>query len=439
MNSSIETTAKNKVKLTINLSPEKFEEGINYAYLKNRASINVSGFRKGKTPRRIIESMYGKEIFYDDALNHILPQVVEDAAAEHNLLPVSRPEIDVVELSTEKDSVITAEFYIKPEVVLGDYMGLKYFKPDTEVTEAEIMQAIDREREKNARTISVSDRPVQDKDIVTIDFEGFIDEVPFENGKGEGYELGIGSNTFIPGFEDQIIGHSLGDEFDVNVTFPEEYNAEELRGKAARFRVVLHEIKVKELPQLDDDFAADVSEFETLDEYKNDLSDKLAKDKVSQADLKKENDIISDLISRCEIDVPEPMIDSQVQQNITTYANRLRQYGMNLETFLSYTGQTVETLSASFRPEAEREVRTKLIMEAIINKEGFSITEEDMDVKLGEMAQMLGIEKDEFKNKYLASAKDDIEYSIKFQKAIDFLMSNAVETDEEPQTPEENQ
>jgi len=361
MGSRFETVETNKVKITFEISPEKFEEGIQEAYKRNRGKINIPGFRKGKAPRKIIEMNFGKEIFYEDAVNIVLPDAYDSAVKELNLDTVSRPEIDIEEISAENGVVLTAEVFVKPEVSIEaeDYKGVQYEIAEAVIEDSEIEAEINKVREQNARIVPVTDRPVQDGDIVTLDFEGFVDGVAFEGGKGENYELTIGSKTFIDTFEEQLTGLNIGEEKDVNVKFPEEYGKEELNGKPALFKVKINGIKFKELPEVDDDLAQDVSEFDTLDEYKNSIKEKLLSAKEEEIKNKKENDIVKAVTEKAKMDVPPVMIENQIENMVNDFANQLRMQGLPLETYLQYVGQDMDSLREAYRANAENQVKSR--------------------------------------------------------------------------------
>ena len=351
---------KNMVKLVIETTAEEFEAGLNTAYNKNKNKISVPGFRKGKAPRKMIEKLYGKEIFFEDAANVIIPDAYAKAAMECELEIVSQPKIDVVQLEAGKDFIFSAEVAVKPEVELGTYKGVEVAKTDISVTDEDVDAEIKKVQEQNSRTVTVEDRAVKDGDIAVIDFEGFVDGVAFEGGKGENYPLTIGSHSFIDNFEEQLVGMNVGDEKEINVTFPEEYHAEALKGKPATFKVAVKELKEKQLPELDDDFAQDVSDFDTLAEYKEDLKKKLTERKEAEAKSKKETEVIDKIVESSKMDIPQAMIDTQVTRMAEDFAQRLQQQGLSIEQYFQYTGLTADAILAQMKPEAERELRTAL-------------------------------------------------------------------------------
>ena len=368
------------------------------AYLKERKRISLPGFRKGKVPRQMIEKMYGPEVFYDDAANHMISEAYGKAYDECGLEIVSQPKVEVTQLEKGKPFIFTAEVAVKPEVTLGEYKGLKVEKSDVEVTDEEVDAEIEKERERNARTVEVTDRAVQDKDEVTLDFEGFVDGEAFEGGKGEDYPLTIGSGAFIPGFEDQLIGAEIGKEMEVNVTFPEEYQAKDLAGKEAVFKCTVKAIKVKELPELDDDFASDVSEEgETMEEYRAEVRGKLKERKESAAKEKKENQAVEQAAANAEIDLPEPMVELQARQMADDFARRIMQQGMSLEQYFQFTGLTEEKMMEELKPQAEKRIRTRLVLEAIVAAENIEVSDERLEEELKKMADAYQMEVDKLK------------------------------------------
>lgn len=427
MSLQVEKLEKNMAKLTIEASAEEFEKAIEKAYQKSKNKINVQGFRKGKVPLALVEKMYGASIFYEDAANEIIPMAYEKAALESELEIVSRPEIDVVQIEKGKPFIFTAEVAIKPEVTLGDYKGIQVEKKEVTVTDEEVMDRIEKEREQNSRMLTVDDRPIQKDDIAVIDFEGFVDGEPFEGGKAEGHSLTIGSGSFIDNFEDQLIGKSIGDEFDVNVTFPEEYHSEELAGKPAVFKVKINEIKAKELPELDDDFAQDVSEFDTLDEYKENIKATLKESKEKELKTAKENEIVDKIIENASMDIPEPMIESQVNQMAEDFAQRMSYQGLSLDQYFQFTGMDSRKFIESLRPQALKRIQSRLVLEAIVKAEGIQVSEEELDKELTEMATMYKMEIDKLKEMIDDKEKEQIEADIAVQKAVDFVLEASVE------------
>ncbi|MDI9510331.1 MAG: trigger factor [Clostridiales bacterium] len=427
MSLQVEKLEKNMAKLTIEASAEEFEKAIEKAYQKSKNKINVQGFRKGKAPLALVEKMYGASIFYEDAANEIIPMAYEKAALESELEIVSRPEIDVVQIEKGKPFIFTAEVAIKPEVTLGDYKGIQVEKKEVTVTDEEVMDRIEKEREQNSRMLTVDDRPIQKDDIAVIDFEGFVDGEPFEGGKAEGHSLTIGSGSFIDNFEDQLIGKSIGDVLDVNVTFPEEYHSEELAGKPAVFKVKINEIKAKELPELDDDFAQDVSEFDTLDEYKENIKATLKESKEKELKTAKENEIVDKIIENASMDIPEPMIESQVNQMAEDFAQRMSYQGLSLDQYFQFTGMDSRKFIESLRPQALKRIQSRLVLEAIVKAEGIQVSEEELDKELTEMATMYKMEIDKLKEMIGDKEKEQIEADIAVQKAVDFVLEASVE------------
>ena len=383
MSLQVENMEKNMAKLTIEVSAEELEKAIQGAYLKQRNKISVPGFRKGKVPRQMIEKMYGVGIFYEDAANALIPTAYGKAYDECELDIVSQPKVEVVQLEKGKPFIFTAEVAVKPEVTLGEYKGLSVDKVSNRVTAKEIDAKLEEEQKKNARTVVVEDRAVQDGDEVVLDFEGFVDGVAFEGGKGENYPLTIGSGSFIPGFEEQLIGAEAEKEVEVNVTFPEEYHSEDLAGKAAVFKCTVHEIKAKELPELDDEFAAEVSEFDTLDAYKADIKAKIKEQKIADGNRKKEDQAVEKAVANATMEIPEAMIDTQVNQMAQDFAQRIQQQGLSMEQYFQFTGMTAESMMEELRPQAVKRIETRLVLEAIAKAENIEITDERIDEELG--------------------------------------------------------
>ena len=422
----MEKIEKNKVKLTFSVDAARFEEGMQYSYNKNKSNIAVQGFRKGKAPRKLIEAQYGKAVFYDDAINFVMPKAYETAVKENNLDVVSRPEIDVTAID-ENGVSFTAEVYTKPEVKLGDYKGLKYTKMDEEPTDEEIDAELKKEQEKNARIVTVTDRPVQNGDIATIDFKGFMDGEAFEGGEGKDFDLEIGSHSFIDTFEDQLVGKNVGDDVEVNVTFPENYGQASLAGKPAKFEVEIKDIKVKELPELNDEFVQDTTEFENLNEYKNEIAGKLIVAKKQQAKNKMEEDLVTALVEGCEMDVPQVMIDNDIDMKIEDFSRNIQSQGLSLDVYLQYMGQTVESMREAYRPMSEKQVKARLALEAVANAENFAVEEADLDAEIEKIAKAYGMEKDVLKSALRPEDTENITKDIKVQKAVQFIKDNAVE------------
>ena len=430
MSLQVEKLEKNMAKLTIEVEAEKFNEAIKKAYAKNKGKMSVPGFRKGKVPQAMIEKMYGPDVFYEDAANFIIPDAYADETdAQKDLEIVSQPKIDVVQMEKGKNFIFTAEVALKPPVELGKYKGVKIEKIDTKVTEEDIDKEIRREQEANARTITVTDRPVKDGDTAVIDFEGFVDDVAFEGGKGENYPLVIGSGSFIPGFEEQLIGKNTGDETDVNVTFPEDYNAKDLAGKDALFKVKINEIKEKELPELDDEFASEVSEFDTMAEYREDVKKNLADKKEKEAKDKKEDAVIEAIVKDSKMEIPDAMIETQTKSMVNDYARRLQSQGLSLEQYFMFTGLDLEKFTEQMRPGAIKRIESRLILEAIVKAENFEVTAEEYEKELDRISEESKMEKDKLKE-YIGDdeyGKKQIIDDIKIQKAVDLIVENAKE------------
>ncbi len=416
-----ELTDKNLYELEITVDHETFEAAVNRAYKKQVGKFNVPGFRKGKAPRSIIERMYGKGFFYEDAINDILPEAFESAVKEAELDVVGRPEFDIKNID-ENGAVLTAKVYVKPEVEIKDYKGIKVTRKVEPVTDDELNSEIATVQNRNSREIEVTDRAAENGDVAVIDFDGSVDGVAFEGGKGENYSLKLGSGSFIPGFEDQVVGKNIGDTFDVNVTFPEDYHAKELAGKAAVFKVTIHSLSAVELPTLDDDFAKDVSEFDTFDEYKADLKAKIEKRHETQADNEVVDQLNKALIEKLEADIPECMFETEVENTIRDYDNRLRMQGMDLKTYFQYTGMTLETLREQARPQAEQQVKLRLALEKIAALEGLEATEEDINGEYENIANSYNMPVDQVKASIDASM---IAEDMKVKKAFDLVKENA--------------
>ena len=427
MSLQVEKLEKNMAKLTIEVSAEELEKALQGAYMKQKGKISVPGFRKGKVPRQMIEKMYGPEIFYDDAANALIPEAYSKAYDECGLDIVSQPSVDVVQLEKGKPFIFTAEVAVKPEVTLGEYKGLKVDKVSNRVTQKEIDAKLEEEQKKNARTISVEDRAVADGDDVVLDFEGFVNGVAFEGGKGENYPLTIGSGSFIPGFEEQLVGAELEKEVEVNVTFPAEYHAADLAGKEAVFKCTVHEIKVKELPELDDDFAAEVSEFDTLDEYKADIKAKLKEQKIADGNRQKEDQAVEKAVANASMEIPEAMIDTQVRQMAQEFAQRLQQQGLSMEQYFQFTGLTAEKMQEDLKPQAVKRIETRLVLEAIAKAENIVITDEKVDEEIAKMAESYGMEADKLKEYMGEAEKEQMKEDMAVQEAVTFLVENAVE------------
>ena len=428
MSLQVENLEHNMAKLTIEVSAEDVEKALQQAYLKERKRISLPGFRKDKVPRQVIEKMYGPEVFYDEAANHMISEAYGKAYDECELEIASQPKVEIVQLEKGKPFIFTAEVAVKPEVALGEYKGLKVDKVSAEVTDEEVDAEIEKERERNARTVDVTDRAVQDKDQITLDFEGFVDGTAFEGGKGEDYPLTIGSGAFIPGFEDQLIGAEIGKETEVKVTFPEEYQAKELAGKEAVFKCTVKTIKVKELPELDDEFASDVSEEgETMEEYKAEVRGKLKERKEREAKEKKENQVVEQAVANAEIDLPEPMVDLQARQMADDFARRIMQQGMTLEQYFQFTGLSEEKMMEELKPQAEKRIRTRLVLEAIVAAENIEVSDERLEEELKKMAEAYQMEVDKLKEFMGENEKKQMKEDIAVQEAVTLITEAAVE------------
>lgn len=427
MSLQVEKLEKNMAKLTIEVSADDLEKALQNAYNKQKKHINVPGFRKGKVPRQMIEKMYGAAIFYDDAANELIPGAYAKAYDECELEIVSQPAIDVVQIEKGKPFIFTAEVALKPEVTLGEYKGLTVDKVSTRVTQKEVDAKIQEEAEKNARTVVVEDRAVANGDEVVLDFEGFVDGVAFEGGKGENYPLTIGSGSFIPGFEEQLVGVEAEKEVEVNVTFPEEYHAEELKGKEAVFKCTVHEIKAKELPEIDDEFAAEVSEFDTLDEYKADVKAKIKEQKATEGKAKQEDQAVQQAIENATMEIPEAMIDTQARQIVDDFARRLQSQGLTMEQYTQFTGMTAQKLMEDAKPQAKQRIETRLVLEAIAKAENIEISDEKLDEEVAKMAEAYKMEADKLKELMGEEEKKQMKEDMAVQEAITFLVENAVE------------
>ena len=418
---------KNMVKLVIESTAEEFEAGLNTAYNKNKSKISLPGFRKGKAPRKMIEKMYGAEVFYEDAANSIIPDAYAKAADECGLELVSQPKINVTQLEAGKPFIFEAVVATKPEVELGQYKGVEVTKADTEATDADVEEELKRVQDQNSRTVAVTDRAVKDGDNTVIDFEGFVDGVAFEGGKGENHPLEIGSHSFIDTFEDQLVGKNAGDDVDVNVTFPAESQAKDLAGKPALFKVKIHEVKAKELPELNDEFAQDVSEFDTVDEYKEDLKKKLLENKEAALKREKEEDVVGKIIENATMEIPDPMVDTQVRQMVQEFAQRIQSQGLSLQQYMQFTGMTPESLTAELKPQALKRIQSRLVLEAVAAAENIETSDEDLEKELEKMAEMYQMEADKLKELVGEEEKKQISLDLAVQKAVELVVDAAVE------------
>ena len=429
MSLQVEKLEKNMAKLTIEVAAEELEKAIEEAYRKERNRISVPGFRKGKAPRKLIEQMYGKEVFYEEAANALISQAYEKELENCEESVVSQPRINVVQIEAGKPFIFTAEVALKPEVTLGKYKGVKVEAADLEVTEEEIDAEIGKERDNSARTVPVEGRPVQDGDMTVIDFEGFVDGAAFEGGKGTDYPLTIGSGAFIPGFEEALIGAEIGKETDVNVTFPEDYQAAELAGKAAVFKCTVKEIKEKELPALDDEFAAEVSEFDTLAEYREDTKKKIGERKAEAAKSAKEEAVIDAIIEDAQMEIPDAMLETQQRQMVEDFAQRLQMQGLSMEQYMQFTGATPQMMLEQIKPQALRRIQSRLVLEAVAAAEKMEATEEEFEAEVTKMAEGYKMEADKVKEILGESGKKQVMEDICVNKAVEFVVENAKETE----------
>ena len=439
MSVQVEKLEKNMAKLTIEVSAEEFDAAIEQAYQKDKKKISLPGFRKGKAPRKMIEKMYGTGVFYEDAANIVIPKAYSEAAKECGEEIVSQPEISVTQIGAGQPFIFTAEVALKPAVTLGDYKGVEVEKTPVEVSEEEVDKEVDKERENNSRTIDVDDRAVEKGDMIKLNFEGFVDGTPFEGGKAEDYSLTIGSGSFIPGFEDQLIGAKIGEEVEVNVTFPEEYHAAELKGKPAVFKCTVNEIKVKELPEADDEFAKDVSEFDTLAEYKDDIRAKLLEKKTADAKREKQNKTVAKAVENATMEIPEAMITEQVRRMADDFARRLQSQGLSMDQYMQFTGLTMDALAQQMRPEALKRIQNSLVLEAIAKAENIEVSDEKVNEEIEKMAAAFKMEADKLKELIGDAEKEQMKSDLAIQAAVDMITDAAVEVEaakEEEKTEE---
>ena len=425
MSLQVENLEKNMAKMTVEVPAGEFEKAIKDAFDKNKNRFNISGFRKGKAPLAMVEKMYGVEVLYEEAANLVLDKSYPDAAEESGLEIVSRPEIDLVQIEKGKDFIYTATVAVKPEVTLGEYKGIEVERAVVEVTDEDVENELKKVQNQNSRLLTVEDRPVQDGDQTLIDFDGYIDGKQFDGGKSEDYSLTIGSHSFIDTFEEQLIGKNIGEECEVNVTFPEQYHAKELAGKPAVFKVKIKEIKVKELPELNDEFAEEVSEFDTLDEYKNDIRAKLLESKEKTATTENENRVVGKVVENASMDIPEPMIDTQVRSMINDYARRMQSQGMSMEQYMQYTGMTLESLQNQTKPQAEKSIRTRLVLEAVVKAENIQVSDEMVEEEIQKMADSYKMEVEKVKEYLGESEIKRMKEDLAVQEAVDFLVAEA--------------
>ena len=427
MSVQVEKLEKNMAKLTVEVPAEEVEKALQAAYMKEKNKISIPGFRKGKVPRAMIEKMYGAAVFYEEAANILIQDNYAAAMEESKEDIVSRPTIDIVQIESGKPFIFTAEVAVRPEVTLGKYKGVQVTKIDTTVTDEEVEAALEKEQQKNSRTVTVTDRPVANGDTAVIDFEGFVDGVAFEGGKGENHPLEIGSHSFIDPFEDQLVGHNAGDDVEVNVTFPEKYQAADLAGKPAVFKVKINEIKTKELPELNDEFASEVSEFDTLAEYKEDLRKHLEVEKENEAKRTKEDEAIKKIIDKSTMEIPEAMIETQCENMINEFAQRIAQSGLSMEQYMQFSGMTIDGLKEQVRPEAETRIKSSLVLEQIAKEENIEVSEDEINAEVEKMAAQYGMEADKLKE-YLGEAeKESIKRDLSVTKAVDLIMENVKE------------
>lgn len=427
MSVQVEKLEKSMAKLTITVEAAKFDAAVDSAYQKNKGKIALPGFRKGKAPRAMIEKMYGTGVFFEDAANELIPEAYETAAKESELEIVAQPEIEVTQMDKGTDFIFTATVAIKPEVTLGDYKGIEVEKKEAEVSEEEIIAEIDKAREANSRLITIEDRATEDGDTVIIDFDGYVDGKQFEGGYAEDYTLVLGSHSFIDNFEDQLVGKNLGEDVEVNVTFPEEYHVDELKGKPALFKVKIKEIQKKELPELDDDFAQDVSDFDTLDEYKADVEKKILENKENQIKREQEDQIIEKIIENAQMEIPQQMIAAQTRQMTQEFAQRLQSQGLSLEQYMQFTGLTPQKMMEDLEPQALKRIQSRLVLEAVVAAENIETSDEEIDKELENMASMYQMEIDKLKELIGDDEKKQIGMDLAVQKAVEFVVKEAVE------------
>ena len=427
MSLQVENLEHNMAKLTITVSAEEVEKALQAAYLKQRSKISLPGFRKGKVPRQMIEKMYGPEVFYDEAANHMISEAYGKAYDECELEIASQPTIDVVQLEKGKDFIFTAEVATKPEVTLGDYKGLEVPKSETEVTDEDVEAELKKEQEKNSRTVTVEDRGAENGDITTIDFEGFVDGEAFEGGKGTDYPLTLGSGSFIPGFEDQLVGSKAGDHVEVKVTFPEEYQAKELAGKEAVFQCDVKKVEAKELPELDDDFAQDASEFDTLAEYKEDIKKNLTEKKEKEARAAKENAAVDKAIENAQMEIPDAMLNTQVRQMLDDFSRRMQSQGLTMEQYFQFTGMTLEKMQEEMKPQALKRIQTRLVLEKIAEVENIQPTDEEVEEEFKKMADAYKMEVEKIKELLGDRELEQMKKDMAVQKAVTLVADEAKE------------
>lgn len=425
MKATAEKIEKNLVKLTVEVDAEEFDKSIQKAYIKNRKHITIPGFRKGRAPRKLIEQFYGEAIFYEDAANDIIPTTYQDAVKETEIEPVAQPEFDIVQIGNGENFIYTADVVVKPEVELGEYKGIEIEKVEYTVTDEDVEEQLEQMREQNARWISIEDRAVKEGDRVTIDYTGKIDNEEFEGGSAENASLEIGSNTFIPGFEEQVVGMNIGDSKEIEVTFPEDYHVEELQSKTAIFDIELKDIKEKELPELDDEFAKDISEFDTLDEYRADAKEKLEESAENQMKVEMENSLIEKIVDNADVDIPDAMVDSEIDRNLNELDFTLRYQGLNLEQYLTFTGTSLDAIRAQYKEQAYNTVKMRLVLEEICKVEEIEAEDADVEKEFEKMAEEYDRDVEDVKKDFGANV-EALKEHIKIQKTVDFLMDNAI-------------
>ena len=425
MNQSVEKLSGNKVKIAFQIPAEAFDEAMQKSYLKNRGRINVPGFRKGKAPRKLIESMYGEGVFYDDAFDSLFPEAYQAAVKENDLHPVDQPQVDIGQIGSGKELQFTCEVYVRPEVTLGEYKNLTIATHEHPVTDEMVKERIDRDRERVSRLVDITDRPVEQGDTVNLDYMGTVDGVAFAGGTAKEQTLVIGSNQFIPGFEEQMVGIAIGEEKDLSVKFPEEYHAKELAGKDAVFHVKVNGIQKKELPELDDDFAMDVSDFDTFAAYEADIRTKLEEDAKKSLDVERENALIEKAVANASMDVPPPMVEDQLDQIVREMQLRMAYQGLKMEDYLKYTGQSAQQLRDMYKSEAESRAKVELTLEAIRKAEGIDPTPEEVDAQLAEQAKRSGQEKEEYQKKLNDRQKEYLRDNAAIMKVIELMKSTA--------------
>lgn len=437
MSYTVENLEKSMAKLTITVSAEDFEAAMVKSFNKNKNSISIQGFRKGKAPRKMVEKLYGPEVFYEDAANFAIPDAYEEAAKDSGLEIVSRPEIDVVDIGKGKEFVFSATVALKPEVTLGEYKGIEVEKKVVKIMAADVNAELEKVREQNSRMVTVDNRGIKKDDTAVIDFEGFVDGEAFAGGKGEDYPLVIGSHSFIDDFEDQLIGKKTGDKVEVNVSFPEEYHEASLKGKPALFKVTIKEIKNKELPKLDDEFASEVSEFETLKDYKASVKKSLTEKRKEEVKREKENEVIEKAVENISVEIPEAMIGEQVQQMVQEFASRISGQGISFEQYMQMTGMTPDALMGQMKPEAEKRIKIRLTLEAIVKAEGIKASDKDIEAEMEKMAAMYQMEVDKVKEMMGETEREQIAMDVAVQKAVDLIVKNAVEVEKSEEENEE--